>query len=422
MKHKAIRPLFNKIVSKLFYNRYLHNIKSRYYNRFIYGKTLDKVKGKGHLNILFFVQDMSMWKYEGLCELLKQDSRYDFQLIPWLLPFDSKEAQQKVDKQVEEYCSKKGYYFSRCLDIEKQTYLPAKEFNPDIVVYTQPYNSGYHYWLIEKFWKKSLFIFTPYGEVQRNNYPELLYTFLQNIAHCLFYSSPIYKDMMKGNKNAKGSNIIITGHPLYEEFKKRSSEQEFNHISKRKRVIWAPHHAVIPGDAMLRSSFLEHADQMISLTKEFPDIDFIFRPHPYLKRNLYNIWGKDKTEEYYQEWTCNNRSYSEGGSYIELFLQSDGMIHDCCGFMFDYLLVNKPVMFMYNKGMANTFSPFGLEAFNAHYIGTNIEQIRSFLDNKIRKGEDDMRGIRTQMVASQLAPPNSRTVSQNMKAELDKLF
>ena len=71
---------------------------------------------------------------------------------------------------------------------------------------------------------------------------------------------------------------------------------------------------------------MTYAADMVELAKKYQDsIQFAFKPHPVLKFRLINIWGEQKTEEYYKLWETMPNTQLETGDYIDLFLTSDAL-------------------------------------------------------------------------------------------------
>lgn len=73
---------------------------------------------------------------------------------------------------------------------------------------------------------------------------------------------------------------------------------------------------------------------------------------------------KRKTDRYYSEWESLSNAQLETGKYVDLFMTSDAMIHDCGSFTIEYHYTLKPVMYLV-KGeehtkMMNAFAKRGL--------------------------------------------------------------
>lgn len=99
------------------------------------------------------------------------------------------------------------------------------------------------------------------------------------------------------------------------------------------------------------STFLSIAEELLEFIKntQLP-VQMAFKPHPLLKSQLYNYssWGKEKTDEYYAAWEFLPNAQLETNEYVDLFMTSDAMIHDCGSFTIEYHHTLKPVMYLVN--------------------------------------------------------------------------
>lgn len=76
----------------------------------------------------------------------------------------------------------------------------------------------------------------------------------------------------------KGKNAVLTG------YAKMDTLAQFKPTKKeRKKIIIAPHHTIYHNFKELPlSNFLTYAEFFLELYKQYPQIDFVFRPHPLL--------------------------------------------------------------------------------------------------------------------------------------------
>ena len=134
-------------------------------------------------------------------------------------------------------------------------------------------------------------------------------------------------------------------------------------------------------------------DQMVELAEKYNDrVQIAFKPHPVLKFKLINLWGKEKTEAYYQKWADMPNTQLEEGYYIDLFLTSDAMIHDCASFTAEYLFTRKPVLFIVRdqQQVESHWNPFGRKCYNQHYHAHGLEDIECFINDIVISGNDPM--------------------------------
>lgn len=181
-------------------------------------------------------------------------------------------------------------------------------------------------------------------------------------------------------------NIVLSGYPKMDKLVKIP---EINH--SRKKILIAPHHTVkgLSGDLQL-SNFLEYADFILKLVDLFPNVDFVFRPHPLLFTNLAmnGIWSKEEIDSYLDSVKRKNIAYSTESDYLHLFKDCDAIIHDCGSYMVEWLYTGKPCCYVVDseervRAQLNRLSNFALDCHTQ--IADSREKIIAF----IKKVESD---------------------------------
>ena len=180
-----------------------------------------------------------------------------------------------------------------------------------------------------------------------------------------------------------GKNIVCSGYAKMDDLENYTKIK-----SNKKRIIIAPHHTVANNIFPL-SNFLSYYKLILELPTLFPNIDFIFRPHPLLFTNLVNqnIWSKEDVTEYLQQIKDCGIEYSVGGDYLQLLKNSDAMIHDCSSFLVEYLYTENPCCYvMRSKKTTKLFASLGKKCLSMCELAYNKEDIISFI-KKIDKEE-----------------------------------
>ena len=389
-------------------------------------RLVKKVFSKDKITVVFFVLYDNMWKIDGLFELLMKNPRFSPFIISSPYPHHPRKFGIENQKKVELFFKKKDYPYINGYDFDKDKCFDIASINPDIVFYQQPYNTGYKDFKIETLWKHSIFGYVPYCYTLEDE-PGMFDQLLTNIAWRVFLSSEAEVKTVGQYLHNNGNNLVPTGYPLAESLSKNESEfncQLWKHIrDSRKRVIWAPHHSILDTDILNYSNFLSIAEDFLALADEYKDtIDFAFKPHPVLKRKLYKLegWGEKKTDKYYEAWANKQNTCLIEGDYIDLFVSSDALIHDCSTFTAEYLYTRKPLMFISKPNMKNCFNEFGRMCFSQHYIGHNIEDIKSFIDNVVILGNDPQKMERDRFYSEHLVSYKGASIAQNMFNEFIK--
>ena len=100
--------------------------------------------------------------------------------------------------------------------------------------------------------------------------------------------------------------------------------------NKRKKIIIAPHHTMTDWKELQLSNFLVYYEFFLELPKIYSQIDFIFRPHLSVFRVLRehsNLWNNTPESYLAKIAAIPNMTYAD--NYLELFVQSDALIHNC---------------------------------------------------------------------------------------------
>ena len=417
---------FSKLLRKAFYGKYANWPKTFWFYTFFNGIAKKRIKEKAakgeKLNVIFFVLNISMWKYESLFKLLLKDNRFNPVIIPYPLLWESEDILKKSEKDIVDYCKKMGFPYKIGYDIDSKTYTPAKELKADFVSYSQPYNNCPDFWKVEKFYKEALIFSYPYGiPVDNNN--SFTHLLVNNVSWRLFYPNTEAKRVYQTNPFSKGRNFRWVGITIFDKLADYKPDYSVWKQSdpKIKRVIWAPHHTIDDTDDLPFSTFMIYAEEMIKIAKEYSGrIQFVFKPHPILKERLITKWGKDRVEEYYRTWEEMENTTAGYGDYTDFFMTSDALIHDCCGFMMEYMFTGHPALYLVKKDIKPYIPEFSYSFFLQHYHAKTRDEIRSFLDNVILKGEDTMESSRRQFYKSKLMPPNGCTVGINMYQDFIK--
>ena len=180
------------------------------------------------------------------------------------------------------------------------------------------------------------------------------------------------------------------------------------HVRARRRVILCPHHTIDrDADGLALSTFLQHADMYLELPAQFPEIDFVFRPHPHLFPRLSTAkwWGAEKTDAYRAKMASfPNVEFQQGGDYFETFADSDALIHDCGSFLAEYFYTGKPQCYLLadDATVDRQFLPFGrklLEHVERAYARGDVE---AFIRRVVLSGDDPRKAARDAFAAREV--------------------
>lgn len=364
------------------------------------------------VNVAFQVITMAKWKTDSLFETMLAHPR--FAPVVWFVPY-SRYTEEEVQKEYEScrrYFEAKGWPVVRYRNIAD---FPEAQ-RPDITFIHEPYewNREYNQGL-----KDALFCYVPYGYMAIAN-GRTLNMPLNNVALYNFMDNASSKAVASRFMQTRGLNVAVTGQPMGDTFLFPSSPlpHVWKDCGERKKIIWAPHWTLSSEckTGFIAGTFLETAEEMLALARQYADcIQFAFKPHPLLYGALckHSAWGKEKTDAYYRLWQEMPNTQLEEGEYQALFMQSDAMIHDSSSFIIEYMLADKPCMYLTDGRIFDGFSEMCQAALKCYIKGVSQEEIENFLQ-AVLNGQDEKGAQRTAYRKEYLLPPHGVSAAQNV--------
>jgi hypothetical protein len=385
-------------------------------------KRLHVIRKKNKIKVAFLLIHESVWKYEGVYKLMEQDKRFDPIVI--ICPYTAFSVEIMVREMENSYQKFKvaGYNVIKSFDESTGVFLDVKSnINPDLVCFTNPWDLTRPEYLISNFYNY-LTCYVPYGFKISHLYDAHYNGNMQNFVWKFFLETEIHKKLSLKYSINKSYNTVVTGYPGMDkllDINHKAKEVWKINDKKIKRIIWAPHHTIQGMGANLDySTFLDYADFMLDLANKYQnEIQISFKPHPVLRGKLNNdeIWGTQKTDSYYQKWAELSNGQLNDGEYIDLFVTSDGMIHDSGSFVVEYLYTKKPVMFLLrDESIKNRFNEVGKEALSNLYLGKSKNDIECFIQKIIIEGDDFLKKERLSFFDAIIRPPNNCSASENI--------
>ncbi|MBP5516244.1 MAG: CDP-glycerol glycerophosphotransferase family protein [Bacteroidales bacterium] len=376
------------------------------------------LKDKPTIEVAFLLTIPGMWKLDYLFRLMQQNPKYHPYVV--IYPYSqykgfSHDEVWKTIKRTEDFIKERGFEYIIPYDSERKKWLDIKKTNkPDIVFFTTPYRDVLPQYYIYNF-KDCLTCYVPYAFNAINFYDTLYHIPSVNLFGFYFAETKIHQQYVRQYGRNGGTRAYAPGYPGTEVY--LHSDYVSHDVWKpqpvtKKRIIWAPHHTI--GDSFNTSTFLENCQLMLQLAEKYKDtVQFAFKPHQLLRFKLIDLWGEERTTQYYNQWASMDNTQLEEAGYIDLFIHSDALIHDCGSFTTEYLFLNKPVMYLQKEdNIDDKFNTYGIKAYQQHYHGRNASDIERFVENVVIKGEDTMKDQRRQFFNEYLAPVDGMLPSQ----------
>lgn len=344
----------------------------------------------GKIKVAFIVVFSSVFPTKSVFEKMIGDDVFDPYII--VAPNISRSYKYQIDtlNEAVEFFSQK--YADRVIsgyDRERDEYLDlASDYN--VIFFANPYKHMVHpYHELEYFLDKNvLTLYANYGFAALSFWNEIIAKDFSNYIWKLCVETKSNYEYLCEHQIIKGKNGIVTG---YLKMDKLAEQVEMPR--KRKMILICPHHTVWGWKTLNISNFLKYADFFVELPKKYPDVDFVFRPHPLLFDNLkaYSVWTQQQIDEYLAKMLENkNIVYDTEGDYFERFTNSDAMIHDCGSFIGEYLYTGKPCCYMMKseEETARNLLPLGQACMENYYHAFSENDICDFIENVVLKGVD----------------------------------
>lgn len=410
---RAIVSLFNEfgvkeVLKEIFYRKYTGKSE---YNRL--RKKLDLVRKKDVITVVFQVWNISKWKSDSVYCSMKKHPR--FNPVIWITDEPGASSEENINMRLK----LKSYFDSSLYTIiEAENWDNLDKIVKPDIVFIQDHYPRYPINILSNILGRILCYV-------RYCYPNSLVGESHNYFFCnysvfAFMENESIKNEQKHMMLVKDRNMVVTGHPMVDCF--LSQKQAVSSVwkecgNKLKRIIWSPHWTINDDACFYSSTFLKYYQFMVDIARKYQDkIQIAFKPHPTLYRLLceHPQWGQIRTDEYYALWDNMPNSQLETGAYVDLMMQSDAMIHDCGSFILEYLLVDKPCMFL-NKGEGYPhFNHTNKEALKCYSLGFSEKDIELFIIENVLAEKDEKQEIRREFAKQYLLPPCGKTAAENI--------
>lgn len=341
---------------------------------------------------VFFAELGGKWdSMASVYEYMEKDSRFD----PVVVRTPVWRFVMRDGKQEEEIIYKD---FLTPMGIPSLGYnqYDIEEDCPDLAFISQPYEGA----TMERFWPENIakhtrLVYLPYWA------PHLITnglekTLCQMRVHEYAWkicgtSEKLYQYYCKYAANG-GNNMLVTGIPKFDfvvRLKEKNMEipQAWQPVVAGKKVFlwntWYVFHA----------TSIRHFHQIVDWFREHDDCVLIWRPHPMLDA-VTKLQGTPEEYQKLQEYVSiikelPNTIYDEETSYAASFACSDALISDLSSMVFQYLLLDKPVLWMTGpNGPCGEDTDFFIDwrwmeyAAGPHEIHRFLERIRQGIDQK----------------------------------------
>jgi len=214
-----------------------------------------RIRHKERIDVVFVLSELSVWKTESLYLAMRSHPRFS----PHIAVVQSLEDIAATATLVY-YLTQKQY--------EHHIFSPKDKiksvFKADIIIYQKPYKDvipskqRFYYNL------SSLFVYVSYGFRCTKEF-WVANQMMQLLAWQTYFENSSSSSDIAQISITHGLNHIVTGLPMEDEFltyKANNSDSWKEQETKKKRIIWAPHHSIPSNGRLLLeySTFLSYCD------------------------------------------------------------------------------------------------------------------------------------------------------------------
>lgn len=336
----------------------------------------NRLKYRKRISIGFVTYSASMWTLDPIYKKLQKNNKYTVDLIIARFQMPSKESIEKTYTQTKEYFS----------DVFNYKYITpdSKDFcidKYDILFYCTPFDFYDKCLNVRNIKQKTLICYSCYSYMLAEKLEKLdLPMYL--LSWKLFCDSAFYKKLIETNSRIYTNNAFYCGFVKMDKFYLCPSKYKKN----QKLIIYAPHHSLV-NDRTRFSTFDKNYRTILELVDKYKDVKWVIKPHPLLKVHSIRsglFHSGAEYDDYLNEWMKRpNAEVNENGEYINLFLQSDGLITDSVSFMAEYQFTKKPLLLL--ESGYQKYNEFGNKIVKILYscAGDDTKSIEKYVNNII---------------------------------------
>lgn len=339
------------------------------------------------LRVAFLICDASMFSGESVFLKMRADPRFDCSIV--VAPRVTRGPEflrTTLEKTVE--VLKARYGEAVCALCEPDGTGP-RPVDADLVFSTVLYEDQTHPdYTVERLSERALvaILYYGYGGLFVTN--EQKTPFLPNVVLSwrYFVSNAATRDMCVARNGWLAENVRVVGYAKMDRLeseKERAARRPSR--DRRRKILICPHHTIGEmGNGLALSTFLRHADFFLRLPEMFPDVNFVFRPHPLLFPRLAAAkgWGEARVAAYRAKMSSYpNVEFQQGGDYFVAFAESDALVHDCGSFLAEYFYTGHPQCYLLREGTEtqDQMLPFGRKLLDHVQTARTDEEIVAFV-------------------------------------------
>lgn len=375
-------------------------------NRLIHEKNSRKIR------VAFYVND-TKWKCQNLYDLLLKSEYY----TPFIIVGKSDVSEDSIEYQnydeiieIVDFFKSKNMEVYLAYDFQNNQPIDLKNFKPDIIFYSRHWRL-YRKHDVPSVINYALPCYVPYFISNSPVKIEAGYDFHNTIWRYYIINNDLKEEYSKYMQNG-GANLKVVGYPNLDGYLDSTRVDQ-------KYVIYAPHWSVGGNTLLNYATFDWSGEYILKFAKRHKDLNWIFKPHPRLKKELAfkGIMSETEVENYYEEWAKIGLKYEEA-EYIDLFKQSRALITDCGSFLTEYMPTKNPVILLCSS-IARPYNALAQKVTRYYYHAHNLGELSIYLEMVLLNGLDINKEKRVDMLNSlNLVSHSSYNILKDLNEEL----
>ena len=373
-------------------------------------KHLQHEYSKRKLKVVFLNSENAKWVYQAVYEEFAKNPKFDVQVLITVREKLLKDKYKfleykKLAEKDYNFFKKLGFNVDYAFDFKKKEYINLEKFKPDIIFYEQPWDLC-ELQSIKNTSQYALPLYCAYGSCITNGTNEYSEVFYRDVYTYFLDNKSIKKTLIE--HGCKEDALVVCGQPKLDAYLKPINQDNIIWQTKnKKRVIYAPHHSFYKDSILGYGTFQWNYQFLYEFAKKHPEIEFILKPHPELRKAIvqHELMTISEMTQYFKNWeSLPNAQIYEYGNYFDMFRTSDLLITDCNSFLYEYLPTKKPVIRLISENSVGHNS-FGEKIIAGYYNASNIEELNTLLELILFKNKDPLLSVRERIIAEDLIQP-----------------
>ncbi|HOE67621.1 MAG TPA: CDP-glycerol glycerophosphotransferase family protein [Candidatus Hydrogenedentes bacterium] len=348
------------------------------------------------IKVLFVCHEPALWPmYESIFDAMLGDPTFD----PLVVAMPISNTIRAAGDDMFSFCKAGGIRAIQGYDPSKGSWLDPVSLMPDYLFMQTPYSFYPPVWQADALAMHARLCYVPYatsifqGEVDDILHPE---SYMRRMAY-IFKESSLAKERFVRRFGTcswfKPESVVVTGSPKLD-FVKNALGTEAGGASgpgaeERVRILWTPRWRTEEGVC----HFFEYKDYFVRLCRRHPRIDFVFRPHPLMFKNLLQtgeltpplLEALVRTYE-----TAPNMTLDVSADYRKALLSADILISDVSSLIWEYMPLDKPVIYTHRT---HVFNEIGDQLAEGCYWASDEAELDSRIA-QLMDGQDPLAGKR----------------------------